>query len=222
MKLLYSRLGFKVNKDFSASHHFEKARKGCHYESGKSKALQKKIGLQCYQTIPRHVKILHENQIDFKENKYVFKYLNEVPPWDDSFPYKYIDAGFNKKLDKTKGRIAGNEMEKENKHHMESLNHDPKWLNTITIEIDKFLINFEYINFLINIYMKLSKDNGSTSSSWTLIIQRLPGFDKLALSQFQLYIVNQTTTQCFCCRNFKKTILVWSDEGKDFFVFYTC
>ena len=47
------------------------------------------------------------------------------------------------KIDKTKGRLAGDEMEKETKHYVEYLNHDPNWLKTITIEIDKFLINCE-------------------------------------------------------------------------------
>ena len=68
------------------------------------------IGLQWYLTIPRRVAILHDIRIDFNENRYVFKDLNEVTPSDDWFPYKYIDAEINKKLDKTKERLAGDEM----------------------------------------------------------------------------------------------------------------
>ena len=71
----------------------------------------------------------------------MFKYLNEVPPSDDWFPYEYIDDEVNNKLYKTKGRLAGDEMEKDNKHYIESLNHNPNWLNKITIEIGKLLIN---------------------------------------------------------------------------------
>ena len=71
---------------------------------------------------------------------------------------------------------------------MESLNHDPKWLKTITIEIYKFLINHEYINLFIIMYIQWSKDDGSTSSSRTLIIPLLPHFEKLVLSKLQLYI----------------------------------
>ena len=78
---------------------------------------------------------------------------------------------------------------------MESLNHDLNWLETITIEIDKFLINCEYIDFFIKIYMQWSKYDSSTSSFLTLIISRLPRFDKLNLSQFKLYIEAQTMTQ---------------------------
>ena len=98
---------------------------------------------------------------------------------------------------------------------MESLNHDPKWLKTITIEIDKSLIDLEYIDFFMQIYIQWIKYGGSTSSSQTLIISRLTRFDKLALLQFQLYIESQTMTQCFVCCSFQKTILVKSTEGKE-------
>ena len=127
----------------------------------------------------------------------MFKYLNEVPTSYDWLPYEYIDAEVNKKLDKTKGWLAGDEMEKETENYVEYLNQDPNWLKKITIEIDKFLIDREYINFFIIIYMQYNKDDISTSSSRKLIIPRLPPFDKLALSQFQLYTEAQTTTQCF-------------------------
>ena len=43
----------------------------------------------------------------------MLKYSNEVPPSDDWFKYEYFDDEVNKKLDKTKERIAGNEMEKD-------------------------------------------------------------------------------------------------------------
>ena len=95
----------------------------------------------------------------------MFKYLNQVPPSDDWPPYEYIDAEVNKKLEKTKGRIAGDEMEKETKYYVESLNHDPNWLQTTHIEIDKLLIDCEYINFFMKIYMQWIKDDGFTSSS---------------------------------------------------------
>ena len=111
-------------------------------------------------------------------------------------------------------------MEKENKHYVQSLNHNPNWLNTITIEINKFLIDHEYINFFMQMYMQLSKDESSTSSYRTLIITHLPRFEKLDLSQLQLYIEAQTTTQCFVCRNFKKIILIRASAGKDKVLFY--
>ena len=89
-------------------------------------------------------------------------------------------------------------MVKETKHYVEYLNHNPNWLKTITIEINKFLINREYINLFMKMYMQWINYDGSTSSSRTLIIPCLPSFEKLALSQFQVYIEAQTMTQCFC------------------------
>ena len=80
---------------------------------------------------------------------------------------------------------------------MEYLNHGPNWLKTITIEIDKLLIDSEYINFLMHMYMQCRKDYGSTSSFRSLIIPRLPRFEKVALSQFQLYIKTQTMNWFF-------------------------
>ena len=121
------------------------------------------IGLQFYRTIPQRVTILHDNCIDFNVKKYVFKDLNEIPPSDDWFPYVLINSEANNKLDKTKGQLAGNEMEKETKYYVEYLHHNPNWLKTITIEIDKLLINHEHFNFFMKMYMKWSKDDGSTS-----------------------------------------------------------
>ena len=127
--------------------------------------MQKKtIGLKCHQTLPRRVTIINDNRIDFNENINVFKDLNEVPPSYDWFPYEYIDAEVKKKTEKTKRQITGNEMERKTKHYVESLNRDPNWLNIFFIEIDKFLINREYIDFFMNIYMQWIKDDGSTSS----------------------------------------------------------
>ena len=84
LKSLYSRLCFKVIKDFAKYPNFEEARERFNYETGKSKKLHKQtIGLQFYITIPRRVTILHENIIYFNENIAVYKYLNEVSPSDD-------------------------------------------------------------------------------------------------------------------------------------------
>ena len=106
---------------------------------------------------------------------------------------------------------------------MESLNNDPNQLKTITIEIYRFLINCEYIDFFMQMYLKYNKDDCSASSYQKMIILCLPSFEKLTLSQLELYIETQTMTQCFVFRNCKNTILIRSAEGKEeFFVFYTC
>ena len=117
LKSFYSRLGFKVIKDFVTYPNFEEACKRFNYESGKSRALNKQtIGLQCHLTIPRRVTMIHDNRIDFNKNRYVFKDLNDVPPSDDWFPYEYTDAEVKKKMEKIKGKLSSDEMEKENKH----------------------------------------------------------------------------------------------------------
>ena len=46
LKSFYSRLGFKVINDFATPPNFKEARKRFNYETEKSKALQKTIGLQ--------------------------------------------------------------------------------------------------------------------------------------------------------------------------------
>ena len=103
------------------------------------------------------------------------------------------------------------------------LNQNPNWLKTITIEIDKFLIYCEYIEFFVQMYMQWSKFEGSISSFQELIITRLPCFEKLTLSQLELYIETETMTQCFVFCNCQKTILIQSAEVKEkVFVFYTC
>ena len=66
----------------------------------------------------------------------------------------------------------------------------------------------------MQIYMQWRKDDGFPVSSQKLIIPCLPRFDKMDLSQFQLYIEAQTMTQCFVCCNFKNTILIGVVEGK--------
>ena len=47
---------------------------------------------------------------------------------------------------------------------MESLNHDPNWLKMINIYIDKFLIDYEYNNFFMQMYIQWIKDEGFASS----------------------------------------------------------
>ena len=73
LKTFYSRLGFTVIKDFVTYTTFEAARSRFHYETGKSKADQKKtIGLQCLHTIPRRVTFPLEDQMNFNIHFYVY------------------------------------------------------------------------------------------------------------------------------------------------------
>ena len=91
LKSFYSRLGFKVIKDFATSTNFVEDRRRFHYETGKYKADQTKtIGLQCLYTIPRRVTFLHDNRMNFDMHKNVFKNLDVDPTSETWFPNKYI------------------------------------------------------------------------------------------------------------------------------------
>ena len=80
----YSRLGFKVLKDFVTSNNSEEARSQFHYEKGKYKAGKKKtIGLQCLHTIQRRVTFIHDDRINFNIHKNVFRDL-EVDPTSET------------------------------------------------------------------------------------------------------------------------------------------
>ena len=67
--------------------------------------------------------------------------MNEEVPSGYWFPYEYIEAEFKKKLDKTKGQLPSDKMEKGTKYYMESINHSPNWLKTTIIEIYKLPID---------------------------------------------------------------------------------
>ena len=120
------------------------------------------VGLKFHLIIPQRVTIIHDTRIKFNENKDVLKDLNKITSTYDWFPYEYINAEVNNKLDKTKGRLVGDEMEKESIDYVEYLIQDSNWLNMITIEVDKFLVDSEYINFFMQMYTKCIKDDGST------------------------------------------------------------
>ena len=128
-----------------------------------------------------------------------------------------------KKVDKTRGQLASYEMENYIIHYVESLNHDPQWVRRIMNDINKFLIDSEYIDFFMKIYMQWIKGNGYTSSDQKLIIECLPHFEKLALSQFKVYIEVEKMTQCYVCHNCKISIFIQSSNVKEgVFVFYRC
>ena len=87
LKKFYSRLGFTFIKDFVTSTTFEEALRQFHYETGKSKADQTKtIGLQCLYTIPRRVKFLHDNRINFNIHNNVIRDLDGMSTSDTWLP----------------------------------------------------------------------------------------------------------------------------------------
>ena len=66
-------------KEFVTSTTFEAARSRFYYEKGKSKAEQKQtIGLQFLYTIPRKVRFLCDDRINFNIHKNVFRDLDGI------------------------------------------------------------------------------------------------------------------------------------------------
>ena len=82
-------------------------------------------------------------------------------------------------LDKKRGQLASDDMEYEIRQYNDYLNHDPIWIRIITNDINKLLVNREYVELLMQIYLQWSSDNS---------IECLPHFEKMALSQFKVYI----------------------------------
>ena len=139
---------------------FEAARSRFHYETGKSKADQKNtIGLQCLHTIPRRVTFIHDDRMNFNTNKNVFRDLDGISASETWFPNKYIENEINKKVDKTRDQLASDEMAYDIRQYIDCLQHNPSWLGRIKNDINKLLVNREYIDFFIQIYEQWSTYN---------------------------------------------------------------
>ena len=123
---------------------------------------KKTIGLQCLQTIQLCVTFLHGDRINLNIHKNLFSNLHDVPTSENCFPNKYIQAEIKKKLCKTRGQPASDEMENEIRHYIGILNHNPQWVRRITNDIDQLLVDREYIDFFMQIYIQGRKDNGYT------------------------------------------------------------
>ena len=78
------------------------------------------------------------------------------------------------------------------RQYIDSLKHDPLWVGRITNDINKLLVNREYIDFFIQIYIQWSSDNS---------IECLPYYEKMALSQFKVYIEAEKRLNILCAIN---------------------
>ena len=67
--------------------------------------------------------------------------------------------------------------------------------------------------------MQWIKDNDYNSSNQKLIIEYLPHFEKVALSQFKVFIEVETTTHCYVCDNCQKSIFIRSAKVKEDLLF---
>ena len=94
------------------------------------------------------------------------------------------------------------------RQYIDSLKHDPSWVCRINNDINKLLVNHEYIDFFIQIYEQWSSDNS---------IECLPHYEKMALSQFKVYIEAEKMTQCIVCNNCNMSIYIPSYNVKEGF-----
>ena len=89
----------------------------------------------------------------------MFRDLDVDPTSETWFTNKYIEDDIKKKVDKTRGQLASDEMEYEIRQYIDSLYHNPIWVQGITNDINRLLVNREYIDFFMQIYMQWSSDN---------------------------------------------------------------
>ena len=89
----------------------------------------------------------------------MFRDLNVNSTSETWFPNKYIEDEINKKVDKTREQLASDEMAYDIRQYIDSLKHDPLWVWRITNDINKLLVNREYIDFFIKINIQWSTDN---------------------------------------------------------------
>ena len=143
------------------------------------------------------------------------------PTSENWFPNKFIEAEIKNKLDTTRGQLASDEMENEIRHYIDSHNHDPQWVGRITNDINKLLVNREYIYFFMQIYIQWISDNSYISSGKIIIIECLSNFEKLTLSQFKVYIEVETMTHFYVFDNCQMSIFIQSANVKEGFFFFT-
>ena len=94
-----------------------------------------------------------------------------------------------KKVNNTRDQLASDEMAYDIRHYIHCLQSDPSWEGRINNDINKVFVNREYIDFSIKIYEQWSSDNS---------IKCLPHFEKMALSQFKLYIEAEKRLNVLC------------------------
>ena len=131
--------------------------------------------------------------------------LDGISTSETWFPKKYIEDEINKKVDKTRDELARDEIAYDFRQYIDCLQHHPFWVGIIKNDINKLLVNCEYIDFFIQIYEQWSSENR---------IKCLPHFEKMALSQFKVYIEAGKTTQCIVCNNCNMSIFIPSSNVK--------
>ena len=130
------------------------------------------------------------------------------------FPNKYIENEIKKKVDITWGHLASYGMAYDIRQYLDYIKHDPFWVGKITNDINKLLVNCEYIDFFIQIYIQWSSDNST---------ECLPHFEKMTLSKFKVFIEAEKWLNVLCAITvtwvFSFNLLMLK---KGFSVYYRC
>ena len=119
----------------------------------------------------------------------MFRDLDGISTSETFFPKKYIDDEIKKKVDKTRDQLASDKMASDIRHYIHCIKHNHFWVGRIKNDINKLLVNREYIDIFIKIYEQWSSDNS---------IKCLPHFEKMALSQFKVYIESEKRLNVLC------------------------
>ena len=144
----------------------------------------------------------------------MFRDLYGISTLENWFLKKYYNDEIKKKVDNTRDELASDEMAYDIRHYIHCLQHDSFWVRINKNDINKLLVNREYIDFFVQIYIQWSSDNSNKC---------LPHFGKMALSQLKVYIEAGKTTQCIVCNNCNMSIFIPSSMlKKGFSVFYRC
>ena len=117
--------------------------------------------------------------MNLNTHKNVFRYLYGISTSETWFLKKYNEDEIKKKVDKTRDKLASDEMAYDIIQYIDCLQHNTSWVGRIKNDINKLLVNREYIDFFVRIYEQWSTYNS---------IKCLPYFEKIALSQFKVYI----------------------------------
>ena len=90
--------------------------------------------------------------MNINTQKNVFRDLYGISTSETLFLSKYIDDEIKKKVDKTRDQLASDEMAYDIRHYIHFLQHDHFWVERIQNDINKLLVNREYIDLFILIY----------------------------------------------------------------------
>ena len=104
-------------------------------------------------------------------------------------PEEFIDHEIKKRVDETRDQLASDKMAYEIRHYIHCLQHDHFWVQRIQNDINKLIVNREYIDFFIRIYEKWRTYNR---------MKCLPHCEKMALSQFKVYIEAEKNNSIYC------------------------